>query len=485
MDSHPRVLVSVGAFVNALILICAICMLLTYRATLMGWPIERMGNLGSLCAAIALLTVWRVSPHGIWSPSVVYLGVLIVFHLGLTSLLGLGLLSDRAMDLWGVDQWLWRDSTVYAAWVSFLGVLACALGINVNATIRRPLPPRAPVEADRSGSLLSLVGGALVAGSVAFWLLAIERTGGLGMLFGSYQEYLAATGESGLASWFVFIQYAMGLGMAFLAAAPRTRWTKVGVIAFAFVFVPLGLPIGLRGEIMVPALTALVILSLRGWRLSGRASAIALVGVFAVVNLISTLRSVGLTNAREGGVQASPFDAIAELGASLRPVSEVVLWRQLGEPFIHGASYWAPFDRAFGAISRDPNRLPSALDDRLLNSLVDYRVGQIGFSTIAEAYRNFSVPGVLIVLGLFGLLVGRMDSWPNTPGRLALLGVIYVELLLYVRNAWTSVPSHIVMGMLVLAAVLWVGQHRATRPAPRPLHPTHPHHRPTPPARIQ
>ena len=83
------------------------------------------------------------------------------------------------------------------------------------------------------------------------------------------------------------------------------------------------------------------------------------------------------------------FDAFAEMGGSLHPVEKVVRWRAEGDPLEMGASYWAPIER--GAARVLPGLQTSVAEDdmRIMNVLVTDRVGPIGFSPVAEAYRNF------------------------------------------------------------------------------------------------
>ncbi|MCA1598914.1 MAG: O-antigen polysaccharide polymerase Wzy family protein, partial [Chloroflexi bacterium] len=160
-------------------------------------------------------------------------------------------------------------------------------------------------------------------------------------------------------------------------------------------------------------------------------------------------------------VSASPLDALTELGSSLRPVSEVVYWRATGDQFIDGASYWAPFDRALAKIipGRGWKLPPAEADPRVLGSLATMRGdGAIGFSVVAEAYRNFGPAGVCAIMALIGLLLGRLDLWPPTAGRQAMLGVLLVPLLVEVRNDFTAIPFQILEGCVVVYVVLAIAR---------------------------
>ena len=62
--------------------------------------------------------------------------------------------------------------------------------------------------------------------------------------------------------------------------------------------------------------------------------------------------------------------------------SEVVLFQ--GDPLLWGASYWGPIDRNLTYIVPGWTRLPAEDDPRLLNVVIQDRVGPVGFSPIAE-----------------------------------------------------------------------------------------------------
>jgi hypothetical protein len=132
----------------------------------------------------------------------------------------------------------------------------------------------------------------------------------------------------------------------------------------------------------------------------------------------------------------------------------VIRWAERDEPFLYGLSYWAPFDRALVYVLPGWTRPPANEDDRLLNVVVQKRVGPIGFSVIAEAYRNFAVPGVVVVMFLTGFLLGRFDRWPATPIGKAFAGIILFPMLIQIRNAFTQVPMQVMGGLAVLAVVV-------------------------------
>ena len=84
--------------------------------------------------------------------------------------------------------------------------------------------------------------------------------------------------------------------------------------------------------------------------------------------------------------------------------------------------------------------------------LVTDRVGAIGFSPVAEAYRNFGAEGVVIVLGLFGVALAAIDAIREPRFAVFALAIVYVPMLMNIRNTFIFVPAHLGGGVALLAA---------------------------------
>ena len=99
------------------------------------------------------------------------------------------------------------------------------------------------------------------------------------------------------------------------------------------------------------------------------------------------------------------------------------------------------------------NRAAAEDDLRIMNVLVLDRIGAIGFSPVAEAYRNFGPIGVVVVLGLLGMMLGAIDTIRD-PGRAVLvIATVYVPVLINVRNSFVSVPAQCVAGLVIVIIV--------------------------------
>jgi len=189
----------------------------------------------------------------------------------------------------------------------------------------------------------------------------------------------------------------------------------------------------------------------------GRAIAAAAT-VLLLIPIVRDVRESGLRGLASAVVSVPGLNALTEMGGSLHPVEKVVRWHAEGEPYAQGASYLAPFER--GAARVLPGLRAAKADDdlRLMNVLVLDRIGPIGFSPVAEAYRNFGPIGVVVVMALLGLIIGGVDTVSDPRTAIMLIAAVYVPLLINVRNSFVSVPAQCALGA-VLAALFAIVRH--------------------------
>jgi hypothetical protein len=95
-------------------------------------------------------------------------------------------------------------------------------------------------------------------------------------------------------------------------------------------------------------------------------------------------------------------------------------------------------------------------DPRIMNILVSDRVGPIGFSPVAEAYRNFGAHGVVIVLGIVGALMAVIDTMRDRRMAVLTMAIAYLPLLTNVRNSFISVPAHCAAGLAIVLALAMI-----------------------------
>jgi hypothetical protein len=89
-----------------------------------------------------------------------------------------------------------------------------------------------------------------------------------------------------------------------------------------------------------------------------------------------------------------------------------------------------------------------------MNVLVKERVGEIGFSPVAEAYRNFGRIGVAVVFVVLGVVLAAFDSIANPRWATLAIATIYLPLLINVRNSFISVPAQCAAGVLIVLGLV-------------------------------
>lgn len=401
--------------------------------------------LGSITVVAVL-----VARSGLWSATGAYASVFWCFHFGLIAVLASGLIEPHELSMW--DQlWLLGPFGADAAVLALIGFTAFAAGASlINASVRvvdsrtnRPDPNEGAHPFGRTGS-------ALVFAAIVLWCGSVVMTSGASGFYGAYGDYLNAIDEVG--GFMGLVWLALGGGIV-MSVTGRHGWLRTSAIAAFGCMALIALPIGLRGEIMFPTIAALVAAARCGWTLSPGKACAFLIGLLIVIPSVREIRSTGLQGLPDVAFELRMFDAFVEMGGSLHPVEKVVRWRAEGEALDMGSSYWAPVERAAARVL--PGLQTSAAEDdmRIMNVLVTDRVGGIGFSPVAEAYRNFGAVGVVLVLGLLGAGVAAIDRIANRGQAVLAIAILYVPLLINVRNSFVSVPLQCGLGALFVAGI--------------------------------
>jgi hypothetical protein len=230
---------------------------------------------------------------------------------------------------------------------------------------------------------------------------------------------------------------------------------------------------GLRGEVLFRGVAALVAAARCGRVVSpGRAIAL-LLALVTLIPIVREVRETGLRGLPAAALQPRVYEAFAEMGASLHPVEKVVRWRAQGDPLDHGLSYWAPIERAAARLLPGLTSVAAGDDLRIANVLVTDRVGAIGYSPVAEAYRNFGAAGVVGVFALLGAAMAGIDTLRSRRVAVLTLAIVYAPLLVNIRNSFVSVPAHCAFGValvLMLAALRHVFTSIASNRYARPVY---------------
>ena len=403
--------------------------------------------LASLATAALLIGM-----AGMWSATGVYIAVFWCFHFGLVVVLATGYRTQADLSSWE-ELWALSPFVSEAAALALAGALAFASGALLMFSIRsRSQPTVASAAAVHDHGF---AGSMLVLGAITTWVALVVASGGPAALFMSYEDYLQATSEFGGA--FAFIWPVLGCGVV-MSVTGRKAWYRTSAIVAFGCFALIALALGLRSEVMFAAVGALIALVRTGRRLTPVKSIAVVAGILLTIPVVRSVRESGLRTVTLSDMELPGLDALVEMGGSLHPVEKVVRWHAEGEPYEMGASYWAPFERGAARLLPGVRSANADNDLRLMNVLVLDRVGPIGFSPVAEAYRNFGPLGVVVVIGVLGLIIGAIDTVADRGTAVLLIATVYVPLLINVRNSFVSVPAQCALGV-VLASLIFLVRH--------------------------
>jgi hypothetical protein len=403
-----------------------------------------------IAATSVIVTGSLIALTGVWTATAVYAGVFWCFHFGLIATLASGYISTIDLPL-GDESWVVGPFSGDAAILALAGILAFASGASFiywhRGSFDSARDPRLGVH--EAAHPYGLVGSLLVLSSIVGWCYVVLAARGVGGFFASYEDFLQMTSDFSVSLGLIAPALACGFVMAVTGSAGWHR--TIAIVAFVC-FALVALPIGLRTEVMFPAVAAVVASARCGKSFSWVKAGAMAVALLLLIPIVREVRTVGV-GALPQALVSPRLDALVEMGESLRPVEQVIRWHAEGEPYQHGDSYWAPFERAAARVL--PGVKPTAADNdlRLMNVLVLDRIGAIGFSPVAEAYRNFGPTGVVIVLGLLGMALAAIDTIRDRQKAVLAMATLYPPLLINIRNSFVSVPAQCAAGVLVVLAM--------------------------------
>lgn len=402
----------------------------------------------SAASVVAIASLVTIS--GVWTAVGVYSIVFWCFHFGLIAVVATGAGGVDDLSVWDLN-WLLGPYAAEASVVALAGTLAFASGVTIVLAYRRPtLFHTNPVESPEPAHPHGTAGSILVLVGAATWSAIVLITGGLGGFVVSYGDYRQAIGEYG--AFLAVIWLALGCGLV-LSVTGRTGWLRTAAIVTFALLSMVVLPMGLRGEVMFLGAAAMVAAARCGRILNPIKATALLLALLALIPIVREVRQTGLRGLPEAVLAPRISEAFAEMGGSLHPVEKVVRWRAEGDPLDLGRSYWAPIERAAARLLPGVSSVDADDDMRIANVLVTDRVGAIGYSPVAEAYRNFGSLGVVIVFVFIGAGVAAIDTIRTRRTAVLTLAIVYGPLLVNIRNSFVSVPAHWAFGVALILSL--------------------------------
>jgi hypothetical protein len=378
----------------------------------------------------------------------VYFIVFAVFHLGIAPMLALGWdVPDFGQE--HLTYWLDNLPIAPALYAVAVGTASYGGGVRVGSRFgtRSRLGARDEPSNPLAEERAAVVGLTATVIGVVGWLGFTLSTGGLGVFFGSYAEFRDVTETGPLP----YLNLMIGLGAALWAVAPSHHWSRLARW-FLGAFAVLAALIGLRSSIMFPAAAAVAVLVKSGrvrpnpWKW-----VLIFVAVLSAVSLIRSVRMTGVSGLDR--IDINPAHGLAELGYSLRPIAVAIDWQNSFDEPARGRTYLRPVERLLAKPLPIIDVPPATEDPYIMNVVVAERAGQIGFSPVAEGFVNFGIAGVAGYMALVGIILGFLDSRPNTISGLVLSVVVLVPLLIQTRNSFVPVILNLLIGFAVWVAV--------------------------------
>jgi hypothetical protein len=433
---------------------------LYFRSNLDQASLQFLAGLGLTVFSYGIAAARRLYRTMESSASCVYLLCFGVFSLGVCVFF----LFNAVMPTFGLSiadtSWLTSPLLPEALVLTTIGALALILGSCVGAAwgaVRHQTVAPARALQDRQARAASAVFGMfLMMGSVGAFFVVGFRSDGLHAFTGGYGNWEQATASSSLP----YVYAILGLALCMLAVGARSRSRRLGFAVF-LVYALIALLVGLRSEVLFPAVAVLVMLGYRRRVLNGRRLIIIVIIALCAISGIRSFRGAGIAGAGPVGVpiSLSPQDGLAELGFGLRPMVVVLQWQQGGQAALDGGSYTDPVTRIAHHLLPflSPDR-PAYADPDIISSTLLDTVGPIGFSPTAEGYDNFGELGVVGFMLVVGLALSWIDRSPRNAASELYRAAVLIPLLIEVRNTFTPVPVEILLGLGIVYVVMLIGR---------------------------
>ncbi|MDY6946410.1 MAG: O-antigen polysaccharide polymerase Wzy, partial [Pseudomonadota bacterium] len=392
------------------------------------------------------------------------------FHLSHVFLFALGESQLRFLVEDSIGQWY-----ELATWY-----VVCSLGcLGLGVALSRP--PRADggeshATIEETEAVGFWAGLGLLAGSAVAFVMLVAAVGNI--LAYSRTEIFAGVGDTRGLGFFLLV---LPSAVILLVCTARKGPQQLLAFLLAAAYFVAVMFLGERSAALFPMLVGLVV-----WRKLGRSIptpviAGILIGVLVIVPAVRQLRDVGpysrITSqdvaASFKGTQAG--DVFLELGAMHGVLAYVLKWVPAEEPYRYGMSYLKALPGAIPNIGfrqgQSERSLMSggAMDTaararemspadwyifRLNRWMFDVGGGG-GFSFIAEAYLNFGLAGVVVVMFGVGLFLGRLDyrNLRHEPRWVVLAVITMWPLLKIIRNDFDNFVKPI--GLIMATLLIW------------------------------
>jgi oligosaccharide repeat unit polymerase len=403
-------------------------------------------------STLVLYAIYKLADSNFWSARVIYAVVFYLFHFGFLFLVSLNIYED-----FEIFQTRWLYNTYFSS-----SQALCLLGLSSYALAAFTKRKTKIIDysfKEKKYNLVFIRAFALVflVGGIVAWFAGFIVIGGIGALTMNYTQYLQIGEKFGIAT---YLNWMIGTGLSICAATKDKKIIKICMSVFLF-WAAFAFPMGLRGEVLFP-LTAFIIIHAKTYKLIKPRYII--LGAVLLLSFISFVRETRHGAQKlELGKALNPLYGLAELGASIRPAIFVQAWYYDEQmPLYYGQTLYGPLERFVISVTPFASNIDARKDTRLMNVVVQDKEGPIGFSPIAEGFINGHIFGVIIVMWILGWLMKWIDRSPNTIVRNLYISTFLYIAITIIRNAFTQIPSQVIMAYLMVSILVFVLKRQAT-----------------------
>jgi len=395
------------------------------------------------------------SHRSIYLFATAYLISLAVFHLGQVLADGVGWFDLNSLHRGYMAPWHER-----AGWYILLsfGCFGVGLASAIKGGVK--LSPADPIDSrkmDDNMRSVYWIGVALLCASLASLVLLVGSVGNIFRF--SRAEIFSGVGDTRGFGFFLLVAPS---AMVLMVTGARSRLQKRLAYPLAALMVLFILFLGYRSSALFPALVGAIIWVKTGRRIPPMVAGAAIMVVLIAIPTVSTLRSLGAYKDLSGkdlshSIEQSDIQEVfLQLGGTSTIVANVLRWVPKEDPYRYGQSYLLALRNAIpniglqigeserkqlqkkGLVTKESVRLMNPGDWYIYktNPYLFEVGGGSGFSSIAEAYLNFGLPGVLAYFLLLGYLLERLDQADLRSSRRLMIfsGAMLWPLLKTVRN---------------------------------------------------
>lgn len=396
--------------------------------------------------SLAAIILFKRSLGLDWLSTPVTYGILFwVFHFGLVFPASIfpGLLDP--IPAWD-REWIDTPETQEAVLLSMLFLLFFLFGYFFRQRRFRQVPGRQDTALRGNGSELITGGWICIFIGVIISAVALE-TFGLRSFLQAYDEFFSISASFSLS----IVLIAFGLVLQIAGGRPiRQVW-----ISTAIYYLPVAVPTLLAGSRMATLFSMAVlgiVLAKRGVHIPQLGLVVAVVFLLGLISVIGETRQVGLFQMRHMAylATANPLAGLAEMGGSLRSVYALVYdLETFGSDYFYGYTYIYPIIRQIQPLLGLP-RPDDFNNQAFIAMFISLRYGPVGFSTVAEAFFNGGIPGVMAFALLWGVFTNFLDRRSGTPYGLAALAVVLIPMMINIRSSFIYVPAWIFTGLFII-----------------------------------